>query len=257
MKGFALLATCLLALALVTGVTTAAPGGDAMHEPAHSPAVDLGDREHGHAHLGGADVLEGHKEETPTPTHTSDAEDGSQSDSSSDEGDGSDEQTVVKQVDEDLVVADVDWNRSGGDLATVTVTLRNREGGGGSQVTLTEGITREAAENSDRFGIKSVEVPDGETVDVQLTLYTSDPIGVMVVSSASREAGHGSFLSAPKASVGILKGNATWTDVRAGVFFGSIMALVFALLGAWHLVASRNTDLQEADLEPDARRWES
>jgi hypothetical protein len=39
------------------------------------------------------------------------------------------------------------------------------------------------------------------------------------------------------------------------VFFTVIATIVSTLLGGWHLLATRNEDVEEVDTEPDSNIW--
>lgn len=151
--------------------------------------------------------------------------------------------TVVEQVDEDLRVTDYAY-LEGEQL--FTVTLENT-GDDTSHVTITEAISREAAD-SGRFGIKSLRVSAGETVTVELTVYTDRPIGVMVTSRQSVEQGHGTFLAIEDDGIDLIEGGATWSDVRAGGIAGILSTLLIIGLVAWHRVASKNDDVEDVEV---------
>lgn len=238
MKARDVLVVALLALTVVAGIL-AVPASAAISAEPGTPSVAPSHQ---------ADT-------TPAPDEGdhSDGSGSSESAASSEATNESDGPTVVRQVDEELVVSAFEYNRT---TKVATITLRNLRGGsGGSQVSLTEGITREAAEDTKRFGIERVTVPEGESVTVEMQLYTSEPIGVMVISSRSEEAGSGAFLSVPPPpGAGIVEGDPAWTDVHIGVISALFLALVGVILGAWHLISRRHESVEEADLEPKRTR---
>lgn len=153
---------------------------------------------------------------------------------------------VVAQVDSSIRVLDYGFR----DKAEVFVVELENTGERDVDVTLTEAISRKAA-GSGRFGVEMVTVDEGETLTVRVDMQTNarNP-GVMIVTSESIEQGHGTFLSV-KDGISILRGEATWADVRAGTAFGVFIALFVVLIAAWHVVASRQTDVKEVGLDAE------
>lgn len=184
--------------------------------------------------------------ETPSPTPTvADDTGGAESGSSTSAGDGSENATtVVEQVDDRLRILAYSYHE---EQSVFLITLENTAQVGTASVTITEAISRQAAD-AGRFGIKSFEVAPGEKLEIRLTVYTDNPLGVMVTTSRSVEEGHGSFL--PVESGGsLIKGDATWADVRAGVLASILLSLGVLVVAAWHVYASSNDDVEQVDME--------
>lgn len=187
---------------------------------------------------------------TPTPS-SSEAESGPESDSSSstpedtDEGDGADD-TVVRQVDDRLTVTSYHYDRN---ASVMAITFANH-GESSSSVSITEGISREAAESTSRFGLMEIRVPSGETRTAELELYTAEPIGVMITTSRSRSQGRGSFIAIPDEGSSVVEGDPAWSDVQVAAFFGVLLTLAAFTLGIWHVWARRFDSVELADLDP-------
>lgn len=158
---------------------------------------------------------------------------------------------VAKTVDNVLVIESYEFNES---ASVFSITFRNTADESAaskwsSSVTVTEAITREGAE-SGRFAIETLTVKPGSTVTLEIELLTRSPLGVLVTTQRSVDAGHGTYLPTPPPDYSILDGPAAWADVRAGSLFGILGALAFLALAAWQYVAWTNTDVKTADLEP-------
>lgn len=182
--------------------------------------------------------------ETSTSTSTADrtvtvAPDERES-SSSQSGDGN--ATILATVDSRLVVLSQSYDA---EREIMSVTLRN-DGDRDSDVTVSEVISRSRA-GSGTFGITQTVVEPGETLTVEVSASrVRGAAAVMVLTRESVEDGSGTYLQErPKASGGLLSGDASGGDVRAAVIMTGTGTLVWAVVGAWALVARRNRDVIE------------
>jgi len=175
------------------------------------------------------------------------------------------ETTIVAEVDERLRVTDHWYNST---TETYHVTLENTGDRRRSAVTITEAIQAESdreagAKGSRTFGIETLRVDPDETVTVAVSVrappeHADDrTVGVMITTEESVKSGQGTYLDTSLSDGGgsIFDGSASWGDVRSGVFFTVIATIVSTLLGGWHLLATRNEDVEEVDTEPDSNIW--
>lgn len=186
------------------------------------------------------------EDNTPTP-ETADEEQEKQTEQ--------EENTVVEEVDEDIRVTDYGFEEGNG-TGTFWVDLEHvGDTDDRSLVTITEVISADAG-SSGTFGIEQVRVRPDETLRVEIDVSPDgNQHGVMITTSKSINNGEGSFLQVVEDRRGIFSGAATWMIVRVaggGALLGSIGGV---LMGAWVLVANKQEDETEADLEPDTTFW--
>ena len=169
--------------------------------------------------------------------------------SSSDESDGDEDDeptSVVEQVDEDVRVLDYRYNDS---EETFYVTLENT-GFTGSTVTITETVDS-SEDGSGTFGVRRVNVDAGETIEVQVDAErTRGSVGVMITTEKSLDRGEGVYLQDDEGlSIGLFDGAASWIDVRVATGAGIAGSVVTVVLGAWYVVAARDTEIAEVSLD--------
>lgn len=226
-RGWGLLLACVLSVGLIVGLATGA-----------SAAVAQSDES------GFSD----HQGESPTETPH---ESGSNESNASSGGD--EPRDVLRQVDPTLVIEDAEYNDSAG---TMTLTFRNvAESGSGSSVSITEAPPRSEVQDLKRIGMKVVDVPQGERVEVTVELFSRNPLGVMITSSVSSQKGHATFIAAETEAPGLFRGQASWGYVRAAAFGAAGASPLVLLLVSWTLVARKNEDEQDAEIEPKTTFW--
>jgi len=203
----------VLAVAVLSGVTPAS-AQDHAQEPAPPQLVD------GH-------VLEQVDDQNATESNAS--------------GEGSTE--VVRQVDEDVRVLSYRYDA---EAETFFVTLENT-GDYSSRVTITEVLTQDRAQGDGSFGISVLNVAPGETVTAKVSVKRVGLDAVMILTEKSIESGQGTFLAADSGGP-LFQGDATWGDVRAGVFAAMIAVGSILFLGGWQYVATKNTDVEDVEV---------
>lgn len=158
---------------------------------------------------------------------------------------GGDGTTVVAQVDSDVRVLDYSYSESS---EVMSVEIENT-GPTATSVTLTEAISADQS-GAGTFGIEVVSVDDGETVTVEVSVADEGgTAGVMITTDESIEQGTGTYLQVDTGGGSILQGSASWSDVRAGVFFTLVFCLSVVVIAGWHVVASRHETVQEVDVD--------
>ena len=176
----------------------------------------------------------------PVGNNTSDS-------SNQSDGDEDDEPTsVVEQVDEDVRVLDYHYNDS---EETFYVVLENT-GFTGSTVTITETVDS-SEDGSGTFGVRRVNLDAGETIEVQVDAErTRGSVGVMITTEKSLDNGEGVYLQDDEGlSIGLFSGAASWIDVRVATGAGIAGSVVTVVLGAWYVVAARDTEIAEVSLD--------
>lgn len=153
--------------------------------------------------------------------------------------------TVVAQVDGDVRVLDYSYSES---REVMSVEIENT-GSTSSTVTITEAISADQT-GAGTFGIEVVEVDDGETVTVEVSVAsTGGSAGVMITTETSVEQGTGTYLQVDLGGASLFDGSAGWGEVRAGVFSTLLFCLGVVVLAGWHVVASRHETVQEVDVD--------
>jgi hypothetical protein len=148
---------------------------------------------------------------------------------------------TIAQVDPDLRVTSVSYDE---DSSIMSIELANREGGGGSQITVTEVVSPGGGSSS--FGIEQLRIYDGETTTAQLRIEGDTP-GAMITSQDSIEEGSGSYVEA-ESGIQLVSGAATWRDVQIGIVVAAVATGIMWLLRSWQIVARQSADYEEVDL---------
>lgn len=184
---------------------------------------------HDHGQIGGADELRYQQDDAQNATDTENA--------------SADDTEVVRKVDEDVRVLSYSYDA---ESETFRVELENT-GDRTARVTLTEVLTPQRAEGDGTFGITVIDVGAGETVTAKVNVKREGLDAVMILTDASVENGQGTFLSVEEGG-SIFKGSATWNDVRAGAFAALLFLGLIVIIGAWHHVATKNTDVEDVEV---------
>lgn len=154
---------------------------------------------------------------------------------------------IVQQVDEFVVITDYSYQEED---EVMVISLKNR-GTYRAQATLTE-IIKAQDSGGGTFGLEQVSIPPKSevTVEVSARRWDSGMAGVMVTTARSAEAGTGAFVTdVEETTFSIFTGEATWGDVRSGVFFAGFFSLAFVFVGSWHHYSQKKTDVEEVDLD--------
>lgn len=185
---------------------------------------------------------------TTPPEGSGAAEDGAAEDettSAPEDSDEDDDETssIVSEVDEQVRVSSYTYNE---EAAEFSITF-DHIGETSSTLTITEVIDQRAA-GSGSFGVEVVTIQPGETAEVTVSAEkVRGTAGVMIVSERSLERGEGTYLQ--EGGWGpILGGDATWTDVRAGIVFATLVSILAFIVAAWYVVAERHERISEVDL---------
>lgn len=157
------------------------------------------------------------------------------------------ERTVEAEVDSRLRVLDFEYNAT---AETFVVRFENVGERRASTVTVTEAIGRGGG--SKTFGIERFKVRPGETVSVSVSARRVEgAAGVMITTEESIDNGEGTYLEEDRSTNWF--GEATWSDVRAGILFTAVPLTGSVVVGAWHYLARRDEDVVDASLEGDHR----
>lgn len=164
-------------------------------------------------------------------------------------------ESFVASVDDRLRVESYRYDEEG---ETFYLTLSNtddEDSGATSEVTVTEAISPEQG-GAGSFGIETVSVDPGETVEVEVSVSREGIRGVMITTVESVESGTGTYIAADSGGGdGLIDGRATGGDVRSGVLATLVASLLLSIVGAWHYVAQDNRDVRDADLDVDETPW--
>lgn len=152
---------------------------------------------------------------------------------------------IEAQVDSRLVVQSYHYNAQN---ATFYVTLHNR-GEQISEPTITERVEPGTGSTTKRFAIERPRLRPGETVEISLDVNPDGSTeGVLIVTPESVDQGKGTYLE-QRTGWSLFSGTGSWSDVRAGVIATLATSLLVVLIGAWQYVATKNEDVEEANVD--------